>query len=117
MLIEEISEFQLRGPRPPHRTCTPTTGCFCDKTKMSKENFRVDIYYLQLKYCWRQCTLLPSTWAKSPTKFNTKMQNFKRVFDLLISRRRIEQFNFFNWFSNVKNLTLLNGTEHVRNVI
>ena len=34
-----------------------TTGYFHDKTKISKENLRMD-YYLQLKYCWRQCTLL-----------------------------------------------------------
>ena len=83
MLIKEISEFQLKGPVPPHRTCTPTTGYFYDKTKMSKKNFRMDVYYLLLKYCWTQCTLLPPTWAKSPTKFNTKMQDFKRVLDLL----------------------------------
>ena len=34
-----------------------TTGYFHDKTKISKENLRMD-YYLQLKDCWRQCTLL-----------------------------------------------------------
>ena len=26
MLIEQIIEFELRGPRSPGRTCTPTTG-------------------------------------------------------------------------------------------
>ena len=26
MLIEQIIEFQLRGPRSPGHTCTPTTG-------------------------------------------------------------------------------------------
>ena len=69
MLIEQI--FELRGPG---HTCTPSTGYFHDKTKMSKENLRVN-YYLLLKYCRRQCTVLPSTWAKSLTKFNPKMQN------------------------------------------
>ena len=29
-----------------------------------------------------QCTLLPPTWAKSLTKFNSKMQDFKRALDL-----------------------------------
>ena len=29
----------------------------------------------------------------------------------------IKQFVFFNWLSNVKNLVLLNGSEHLRNVI
>ena len=26
MFIKQIIEFQLRGPRPPSRTCTPITG-------------------------------------------------------------------------------------------
>ena len=36
---------------------------------------------------------------------------------LIASKRRTEQFNFFNWFSNVKNLVLSNGSEYVQNVI
>ena len=76
MLIEQI--FELRGPGP---ICTLTTGCFHDKTIISKKKIRVDSY-LQLKYCRRQCTLLPPTWAKSLTKFNSKMQDFKRILDL-----------------------------------
>ena len=48
MLIEQIIELQLRGPGPPGRTYTPITGYFLDKTKISKENLRVD-YYLLLK--------------------------------------------------------------------
>ena len=48
MLIEQIIELQLRGPGPPGRTYTPITGYFHDKTKISKENLRVD-YYLLLK--------------------------------------------------------------------
>ena len=58
MFIEQIIEFKLRRAEPLGRTCTPITGCFHDKTKISKENCRVD-YYLMLKYCTRQCTLLP----------------------------------------------------------
>ena len=59
MLIEQIIEFDLRfeGLRPPGRTCTPKTGYFYDKTKISKENIRVG-HYLLVKYCKRQCTLL-----------------------------------------------------------
>ena len=57
MLIEQIIEFELRGPGPLGRTFTSTTGYFYDKTKISVENLRLD-YYLQLKYCTRQCTLL-----------------------------------------------------------
>ena len=62
MLIEQIIEFKLRVPGPPRRTCIPTTVFFCfffDKQKIFKKNFRGD-YYLLLKYCKRQCTVLPS---------------------------------------------------------
>ena len=51
MLIEQIIEW----PEAPGRTCTPIIGYFYDKTKLSKENLRVD-YYLLLKYCRKQCT-------------------------------------------------------------
>ena len=44
MLIEQ--NFELRGPGIPGRICTPTTGCFHDKTIISMENFRVDCYLL-----------------------------------------------------------------------
>ena len=58
MLIEQTTEFQLKGPRPSGRTCTPITGKHHDETKISKENLREDCYLL-LKYCRRQCALLP----------------------------------------------------------
>ena len=48
MLIDQIIEFKLRDLGPLNRTCTPTTGYFHVKTKISKENLRVD--YLLLKY-------------------------------------------------------------------
>ena len=60
MLIKQIIE--LKGPGPPGSICIPITGCFHDKTIISKENIRVDCCLL-LKYCRRQCTLLPPTWA------------------------------------------------------
>ena len=81
MLIEQIIESELRGPGPPGRTYTHITGYFHDKTKISKENLRVD-YYLLLKYSRSQCTLLLPTWTKRLTNFNTKMQDFKRALDL-----------------------------------
>ena len=49
MLIEQIIEFEWRGLGPLDCTCTLTTGYFHVKTKISKENLRVD-YYLLLKY-------------------------------------------------------------------
>ena len=60
MLIEKTTEFQLKGPRPFGRTCTPTTGKLHDETKISKENLRED-YYLLLKHCRRQYAVLPPT--------------------------------------------------------
>ena len=66
MLVEQIIEIELRGPGPPGRTCTPVTGSLHDKTKILKENLRVDYYLLQ-RYCRRQCALLPPTWTKSST--------------------------------------------------
>ena len=82
MLIEQIIEFQLRGPGPPGRTCTPSTGYFHDKTKISQENLRVD-YYLLRKCCKRQCTSLPLPGQNHlQLKFNSKMHNVKRVLDL-----------------------------------
>ena len=66
MLIELTIELQLRGPGPRGRTNTPTTGYFHDKTKLSKENLRVD-YYLLLKCSKKQCALLSPIWTKSLT--------------------------------------------------
>ena len=76
MLIEQI--FELKGAGPLVRTCTSIAGCCHDKIVISNENIQLDCYLL-LKYCRRQCTLLPPTWAKSLTNFNPKMQDFKRV--------------------------------------
>ena len=46
MLIQQIIEFELKGPGLSGRTCTSITAYFHDKTKISKENFRVDYYLL-----------------------------------------------------------------------
>ena len=39
MLIEQIIEIELGAGPDLGPTCIPTTGCFHDKTIMSKENF------------------------------------------------------------------------------
>ena len=83
MLIEQI--FESRGPGPPGPA--PITACVYGKTIITKENFRVDFYSL-LKYCRKQCTLLLPTWTKSLTKFNPKMQDFKRVLDLNCKQKK-----------------------------
>ena len=103
-------------PLAPLSAALAITGCFHNTTIISKENTRLDCYLL-LKYCRRQCTLLPLTCAKSLTKFKPKMLDFKHVLDLNCKQKEDEQLNFFNWLSNVKNLVLSNGFEHVRNVI
>ena len=70
-------------------------------------------YYLLLQYCRRQCALLA---LHEPNhlqlKFYTIMQDFKRVWDSIASKRRIEQSKTFDWLSNVKNLVLSNGSKH-----
>ena len=38
------------------------------------------------------------------TKFNPKMQDFKRVFGLACNKGRTKQLELFNWFSNLKNV-------------
>ena len=89
MLFEQIIKLELRELGSLGRICTPTAGYFYDKTKIFKENLRVD-YCLQLKYCSRQLlcfspyfgTVLSPTWDQSLTKFNLKMQNFKSVLNL-----------------------------------
>ena len=58
MFIKQTIKFEFRGLVPLGRVCTLATGYFYDKTKISKENLRVD-YYLLLKYCTRQCTCFP----------------------------------------------------------
>ena len=42
MLIILVIEFELRGPGPPERICAPISGYFYDKTKISKENLRLN---------------------------------------------------------------------------
>ena len=57
MLIEQTTEFQLKGLWPPGRTCTSITGKLHDQEKIFKKNLR-EGYYLLLRCCRRQCVLL-----------------------------------------------------------
>ena len=50
-------------------------------------------------------------------KFYTIMQYFNVFWTSITSKRRINQLNFFNWLSNVKNLVVSNGCKHVENVL
>ena len=47
------------------------------------------------------------------TKFNPKLQNFKRVLDLTWSKER----DFFNWLLNLKIFVFSNVSENVWNVV
>ena len=42
MLIEQIIEFELRGPGPPDCTCTPKLVISMTKQKSLKEDLQVD---------------------------------------------------------------------------
>ena len=80
MLIEQIIEFQLRGPWAPGRTCSPITGQLHNKTKISKENRRVDII---INCLILQEAMLLTFSLHGPKhlqlKFYTLMQDFKCV--------------------------------------
>ena len=47
------------------------------------------------------------------TKFNPKMQDFKRFLDLTWGKGS----DIFNWLSNIKNFVLSNGSENEQTVI
>ena len=80
MRIEQI--FELRGSELSGHIYTSITGCFHEKTIISRKNFPVNCYLL-LKYCRKQCTLITYRYQSNHLKkFKPKMQDFKRVLDL-----------------------------------
>ena len=93
MLIEQTTEFQLKGPGPLGRTCTPITKKLHDETKLSKENFREDHYLLLLQVAL--CLTSPCRPNRLQLKFFSIMQDSKLVLGFNC-KRRIEQLNFFD---------------------
>ena len=83
MLIEQIIELVVGGLGSPCRTCTPKTGHFYAKQKSPKSNAYSRDYYLLLKILQEAMYFASTTWAKFLTKFNPKIQDFKRVLDLI----------------------------------
>ena len=79
MLIEQIIEFGLRGLGPLVVLVLLLLVIFVEKQKICKENSSVD-YYLLLKCCMSNVHYFP--YLGQITKFNLKMQGFKRVLDL-----------------------------------
>ena len=54
MFIEQITEFELRGPGLPGCTCNAKTGYFHGKTKISKENKSSSELLIPAKYVYLQ---------------------------------------------------------------
>ena len=79
MLIEQIIEFESRVPGPLVVHIFLKMVIFMTKQKSSKANLRV--HYLMLKMVQKTMYLdFPD--LGQVTKFNPKMQDFKRVLDL-----------------------------------
>ena len=99
MLIEQIIQFESRvhGPLVVHIFLKLVI--FMTKQKSSKANLRV--HYFMLKVL-QKAMYLDFRNLGQVTKFNPKMQDFKRVLDLT-SRKGSD---LFNWFSNLKNFVL-----------
>ena len=110
MLIEQIIKFESRVPGPLIVHIFLKLVIFMTKQKSSEPNLRV--HYLMLKML-QKAMYLDFPDVGRVTKFNPKMQDFKRVLDLTWSKGS----DFFNWLSNIKNFALSNGSENVRNVI
>ena len=74
MFIEQIIEFELRGPGPSGRTCNAKTGYFHGKKKISKKNKPSceSLLTAEYVYCKRQYIFFPFAWTKSVTKFVKK---------------------------------------------
>ena len=104
------TNFWIEGAWAPGRICTLITGCFQDKTIISKKNLRLDCY-LMPKYYRRQCTLLTLPGSSHLQNLTLKCKIWTR-FGLKLQAKgglNSEHPKFFDWLSN--------GSEYVRNVI
>ena len=90
------------------------TGYFHGKTKISKENISSSKLFFTAK-CIAGGNVLCFLHLN---QINYKIY-FKNDWFLkwIVTKRRTEQFNFFNWLSNLKNLVFSIGTKNVQNVI
>ena len=68
---------------------------FMTKQKFSKTNLRVHYFMLKM--------LKKAMYYDFLTKFNPKMQDFKRVLDLTWNK----ESDFFSWLSNIKNFVIV----------
>ena len=81
-------------------------GYFYDK-KISKENLRVDYYFL-LKFARGNVPCFPLPEPYHLRILILKCRSLNVVWTKIVTKKRIEEFNFFNWLSVVKNLVLSN---------
>ena len=109
MLIEQIIEVESRVPGL-LVVRIPKTGYFHNKIKIFKAKFSSE-WFKAKNVAESKVPWLP--WPGQVTKFNPKMQDFKRVLDLTWSKGR----DLFNWLWNLKNFILSNRSENMRNVI
>ena len=109
MLIEQIIEVEWKVPGllVVH---VPKTGYFHDKTKIFKGKFSSE-WFNAKNVAESNVPWIP--WLGQATKFNPKMQDFKRVLDLTWSKGK----DLFNGLSNLKKFVLSNASENIRNVI
>ena len=85
MLIEEILEFELRGlaPLAVHEPLKLGIFIFMIKQKLVKKIFERLLSLLFTAKMLQEAMYFTSpTWAKSLTKFNLKIEDFKSVLDL-----------------------------------
>ena len=109
MVIEQIIEVEWRvlGLLVVY---IPKTGYFHDKTNIFKSKSSSE-WFNAKNVAESNVPWFP--WPGQVTKFNLKMQAFKRVLDLTWSKGR----DLFNWLSNLKNFVFSNVSENVRNMI
>ena len=109
---------QVGGLGPPNQIFAIQFKCITriyDKTKISQGKYSIDS--LLLKILQEAMYFASSTWTKSITKFNPKIQDFKRVLTWSVSKGKTHQFDCFNWLLILKNLVILNASKNVQNVI
>ena len=73
-------------------------------------------YYLLLNIAGGSAPYFPLPGPNHLQNLTSKCKILNVFWTKIASKTRIEQFNFFNWFSNAKNLVLLNDSEHMQNV-
>ena len=116
MLFKQIIDFELRDLSPLVVHELLQLVIFLTKQKSLRKIFKwIIIYCLNIAQVNIYFFSLPG--PNNLPILTPKCKIILLFWTKILRRRRIEQFNFFNWLSNVKNLVLSNGFKHVRNLI